>query len=206
MLQNTSQAAIQEELKSLEAFNTFEIVDLPPGKKPVGCKHVFKTKYKPNEEIEKYKVRLVAQGFLQQEGVDYNEVFAPVVDSTAISLLLAISNHENWELEQMDVVTAFLHGQLDEEVYMKIPPYMNIKGNPEGKVIRMLGALYGLKQSGYVWNKMFHKFMINAGFQQLKMDTCIYTRGSMKMYHIDHCRTSVHLRSRSFHYQKDTKN
>ena len=144
----------------------------------MGCKYVFKTKYKPNGEIEKYKVRLVAQGFLQQEGVDYNEVFAPVVDSTSISLLLAISNQEDYELEQMDVVTAFLHGRLDEEVYMKIPQYMNIKGNPEGKVLRVLGALYGLKQSSNVWNKMFHKFMINAGFQQLKMDTCIYTRGS----------------------------
>lgn len=172
------EAAIQEELKSLEAFNTFEVVDLPPGKKPVGCKYVFKTKYKPNGEIEKYKVRLVAQGFLQQEGVDYNEVFAPVVDSTSISLLLAISNQEDWELEQMDVVTAFLHGRLDEEVYMKIPPYMNIKGNTDGKVLRMLGALYGLKQSSNVWNKMFHTFMMKAGFQQLKMDTCIYTRGS----------------------------
>ena len=153
-------------------------MDLPLGKKPVGCKYVFKTKYKPNGEIEKYKVRLVAQGFLQQEGVDYNEVFAPVVDSTSISLLLAISNQEDWELEQMDVVTAFLHGRLDEEVYMKIPPYMNIKGNTEGKVLRMLGALYGLKQSSNVWNKMFHTFMMKAGFQQLKMDTCIYTRGS----------------------------
>ena len=105
------EAAIQDELKSLEAFNTFEVVDLPPGKKPVGCKYVFKTKYKPNGEIEKYKVRLVAQGFLQQEGIDYNEVFAPVVDSTSISLLLAISNQKDWELEQMDVVTAFLHEQ-----------------------------------------------------------------------------------------------
>ena len=153
-------------------------MDLPPGKKPVGCKYVFKTKYKPNGEIEKYKVRLVAQGFLQREGVDYNEVFAPVVDNTSISLLLALSNQEDWELEQMDVVTAFLHGRLDKEVYMTIPPYMNIKGNTEGKVLRMLGALYGLKQSSHVRNKMFHEFMITTGFQQLKMDTCLYTRGS----------------------------
>lgn len=172
------ETAIQEELKSLEDFNTFEVVDLPQGKKPVGCKYVFKTKFHPNGQIDKYKVRLVAQGFLQQEGVDYNEVFAPVVDSTSISLLLALSNQEDWELEQMDVVTAFLHGRLDEEVYMTIPPYMNIKGNSEGKVLKMLGALYGLKQSSNVWNKMFNNFMINAGFQQLKMDTCIYTRGS----------------------------
>ena len=163
---------------SLEAFNTFEVVDLPPGKKPVGCKYVFKTKYKPNGEIDKYKVRLVAQGILQQEGVDYNEVFSPVVDNTSLSLLLAIGNQEDWELEQMDVVTVFLHGRLDEEVYMTIPPYMNINGNTEGNVLKMLGALYGLKQSSHVWNKMFHEFMMKAGFQQLKMDTCLYTRGS----------------------------
>lgn len=105
------EAAIQDELKSLEAFNTFEVVDQPPRKKPVGCKYVFKTKFKPNGDIEKCKVRLVAQGFLQQGGVNYYEVFAPVVDSTSISLLLAISNQEDHELEQMDVVTAFLHGR-----------------------------------------------------------------------------------------------
>ena len=67
-------------------------------------------------------MRLVAQGFLQQEGVAYNDFFAPVVDSTNLSLLLATANHEDWECEQMDAVTAFLHGRLEEEVYMKIPP------------------------------------------------------------------------------------
>ena len=169
--------AIQSELKALAAFDTFEVVDLPLSKKPVGCKYVFKTKYNPDGSIEKYKVRLVAQGFLQQEGVDYNEVFAPVVDSTSISLLLAIANQEDWEIEQMDVVTAFLHGRLDEEVYMKIPPYMNI-ANPEGKVLKLKGALYGLKQSSHVWGKTFESFMLRSGFKQCVMDTCIYTRGT----------------------------
>lgn len=171
------EAAIQEELKSLEAFDTFEVVDLPLGKHPVGCKYVFKTKFKSDGSLDKYKVRLVAQGFLQREGVDYNEIFAPVVDSTSISLLLAISNQEDWELEQMDVVTAFLHGRLEEEVYMTIPPYMNIIGDTRGKVLRMKGGLYGLKKSSHVWNKMFNDFMVKSGFTQCKMDTCIYTRG-----------------------------
>lgn len=171
------EAAIQVELKALEAFSTFELVNLPPGKKPVGCKYVFKIKYKPDGGVEKYKVRLVAQGFLQQEGIDYNEVFAPVVDSTSISLLLAIANHEDWEMEQMDVVTAFLHGRLEEEVYMQIPPYMNVP-NPEGKVLKLKGALYGLKQSSHVWGKTFEAFMIRSGFKQMVMDTCIYTRGT----------------------------
>ena len=89
------EAAIKEELRSLEVFSTFEVVDLPPGKRPVGCKYVFKIKYKPDGSIDKYKVRLVAQGFLQQEGIDCNEIFAPVVDSTSMSLLLAIANQEN---------------------------------------------------------------------------------------------------------------
>ena len=169
--------AIQQELKALEAFDTFEVVQLPPGKRPVGCKYVFKIKYLPNGDVDKYKVRLVAQGFLQQEGVDYNEIFAPVVDSTSISLLLAIANHEDWEMEQMDVVTAFLHGRLDEEVYMKIPPYMNVP-HPEGKVLKLKGALYGLKQSSHVWGKTFEKFMLRSGFKQCVMDTCIYTRGT----------------------------
>ena len=169
--------AIQSELKALAAFDTFEVVDLPLSKKPVGCKYVFKIKYNPDGSIEKYKVRLVAQGFLQQEGVDYNEVFAPVVDSTSISLLLAIANQEDWEIEQMDVVTAFLHGRLNEEVYMKIPPYMNI-ANPEGKVLKLKGALYGLKQSSHVWGKTFESFMLRSGFKQCVMDTCIYTRGT----------------------------
>ena len=82
---NKWEAAINDELKSLKAFETFEVVDLHPGKRPVGCKYVFKIKYKLDGSIDKYKVRLVAQGFLHQEGMDYNEVFAPVVDSTSIS-------------------------------------------------------------------------------------------------------------------------
>ena len=86
-------------MKSLEAFFTFEVVDLPPGKRPVGCKYVLKIKYRPDGSTEKYKVRLVAQGFLQQEGIDYNEIFALVVDSTSMSLLLATANQENWECE-----------------------------------------------------------------------------------------------------------
>ena len=174
---NKWEAAIQDELKSLAAFETFEVVDLPPSKRPVGCKYVFKIKYKPDGTIDKYKVRLVAQGFLQQEGIDYNEVFAPVVDSTSISLLLTIANHENWEIEQMDVVTAFLHGRLEEEVYMRIPPYMNIP-NSANKVLKLKGALYGLKQSSNVWGKTFERFMIKSGFKQCVLDTCIYTRGT----------------------------
>ena len=114
---------------------------------------------------------------MQHEGVDYNELFAPVVDSTSISLLLAIANQEDLECEQMDVVTAFLHSRLDEEVYMSIPLYMDVP-NPEGKVLRLKRALYGLKQSSHVRRKTFEAFMLRSGFKQCVMDTCIYTRGT----------------------------
>ena len=103
-----------------------------------------------------------------------------MVDSTSISLLLAIANQEDWECEQMDVVTAFLHGRLEEEVCIKIPPYMNI-ANPEGKVLRLKGALYGLKQSSHVWGRTFESFMLKSGFKQCVMDTCIYTRGKVRV-------------------------
>ena len=76
------------------------------------------------------------------------------------------------------MVTAFLHGRLEEKVYMTIPPYMNIVGDTRGKVLKMKGALYGLKQSSHVWNKMFSEFMVKSGFTQCQMDTCIYTRGT----------------------------
>ena len=76
-----------------------------------------------------------------------------------------------------DVVTAFLHGRLEEEVFMKIPPYMNIP-NSESKVLKSKGALYGLKQSSNVWGRTFEKFMLKSGFKQCVMDTCIYTRGT----------------------------
>ena len=119
--------AIAAELQSLKEFNVFEVCTLPFGKRPVGCKYVFKTKLKPTRDTEKYNVRIVAQGFLHEEGVDYNEIFAPVVDSTSVSLLLLVANQEDWEIEQMDVVTAFLHGHLEEEVYMIIPPFIHIE-------------------------------------------------------------------------------
>ena len=100
--------------------------------------------------------------------MDYNEIFAPVVDSTSISLLLAIANQEGWEIEQMDVVTAFLHGRLNEEICMRIPPFMEIEGGAEGKVLRMRGALYGLKLLGVEYDgapsnlgcKCTHKMMV----------------------------------------------
>jgi hypothetical protein len=110
------------ELQALESTHTWSIVDLPHGKIPIGCKWVYKVKYNADGTIERYKARLVAKGYTQLEGVDYFETFSPVAKLTTVRTLLALSSINNWFLEQLDVNNAFLHGDLNEEVYMTIPP------------------------------------------------------------------------------------
>ncbi|GAC1660287.1 MAG: hypothetical protein PVS3B3_30240 [Ktedonobacteraceae bacterium] len=115
------QAAIESELKSLRDNNTWTIVPLPLGRRPIGCKWIFKRKFHPDGSIARYKARLVAKGYSQQPGVDYEETFAPVAKFTSIRTVLTIGAILDLEIHQMDVKTAFLHGDLSEEIYMSIP-------------------------------------------------------------------------------------
>jgi hypothetical protein len=110
-------AAMKEELKSIEKNNTWELMHKTVNKRPIDVKWVFKLKMKPNGEIAKYKARLVAKGFLQKQGLDFNEVFAPVARIETIRLVVAIATYKNWSMHQLDVKSAFLNGPLDEEVY-----------------------------------------------------------------------------------------
>ncbi|MCI37589.1 retrovirus-related Pol polyprotein from transposon TNT 1-94, partial [Trifolium medium] len=114
--------AMAIELKALEDNKTWILTDLPAGKVPIGCRWVYKVKYHANGSIERYKARLVAKGYTQQEGVDYFDTFSPVAKLTSVRLLLALVAANNWHLQQLDVNDAFLHGNLDEDVYMKLPP------------------------------------------------------------------------------------
>lgn len=109
-------------LQALESSNTWTLTTLPSGKQPIGCKWVYKIKHRSNGSIERYKARLVAKGYTQREGLDYRETFAPVAKMVTVRCLLAVASARNWSLNQMDVTNAFLHGDLDEEVYMKLPP------------------------------------------------------------------------------------
>lgn len=114
-------ASVTVEFDALELNGTWDIESLPPGKNVVGCRWIFTIKYNPNGIVERYKSRLVAQGYTQQEGLDYMDTFSPVTKLTSVKLLLSLASAKGWRLTQMDVSNAFLHGDLDEEIYMSLP-------------------------------------------------------------------------------------
>ena len=139
-------AAVNAEYESLMENNTWELVDLPEGRKPIECKWIFKVKRGSNENIERYKARLVAKGFAQKYGVDYDETFAPVARYSSIRAVLAYAVQNDMIIHQMDVVTAFLHGTLEEDIYMQQPAGF-IQTGKDKMVCKLKRTLYGLKQS-----------------------------------------------------------
>ncbi|GJS62213.1 retrotransposon protein, putative, ty1-copia subclass [Tanacetum coccineum] len=166
-------AAMKEEMDSLRKNKTWELVDPPAGQKLVSSKWLYKIK-EGIEGVQKprYKARLVARGFTQRAGIDYNEVFSPVVRHTSIRVILALTACKDYELEQLDVKTAFLHGNLEEVIYMRQPPGYE-QGN---KVCLLKKSLYGLKQSPRQWYRRFDEYMLSNGFKRSSYDSCIYYR------------------------------
>ncbi len=163
------QPGIDKEHDCLHRNKTWKLTDYSPTMKVLPCKYVFKIKE------NKPKVRLVALGCRQLHGIDYNETFAPVVTMTTIRTILAVTAHHDLELQQMDVVTAFLNGDLEEDIYMAIPEGLKTNAT-SNKVCKLLKSLYGLKQSPRQWYFKMHAFLIEIGFISSLNDPCLYIR------------------------------
>lgn len=166
-------AACEEEMASLEANNTWTYTQLPPDKRAINVKWVFKIKTNAEGEPERYKARLVAQGFRQQEGVDYTEVFAPVSKHATLRTLLSTVAANDLELHQLDIKTAFLQGALDEEIYVSEPPGYEQGGS--GMAYRLHKALYGLKQAPRAWHHRLDEELRTIGFIPSGIDPGLYT-------------------------------
>jgi len=153
------------------------LVDLPSGRRSIGNKWVLKIKHKADRSIERYKARLVVKGYTQEEGIDYEDSFSPIVKITSVRLILAIGAHMDLELYQMDVKTAFLNGELNDEIYIDQPLGFKTKGQ-ERKVCKLKRSIYGLKQASRQWNIKFHQVILKDGFTMMEEDHCVYLKCS----------------------------
>lgn len=169
--------AMSEELAALERTNTWDVVPLPSHAVPITCKWVYKVKTKSDGQVERYKARLVARGFQQAHGRDYDETFAPVAHMTTVRTLIAVAATRSWTISQMDVKNAFLHGDLHEEVYMHPPPGVEA---PPGHVFRLRRALYGLKQAPRAWFARFSSVVLAAGFSPSDHDPALFIHTSSR--------------------------
>ncbi|CAL1397307.1 unnamed protein product [Linum trigynum] len=167
--------AMQDEMDSLYENNTFELVKLSKGKRALKNKWVFKIKHDEHNRQPLFKARLVVKGFSQRKCIDFDEIFSPVVKMTSIRTVLGIAASLNLEVEQMDVKTAFLHGDLEEEIYMEQPEGFK-KEKKEDYVCRLRKSLYGLKQAPRQWYKKFESVMGEQGYMKTTSDHCIFVK------------------------------
>ncbi|GJZ66240.1 putative ribonuclease H-like domain-containing protein [Tanacetum coccineum] len=167
--------AMQEELLQFKLQKVWVLVDLPYGKKVIGTKWVFRNKRDERSIVVKNKARLVAQGFRQEEGIDYDEVFAPVARIEAIRLFLAFASYMGFTVYQMDVKSAFLYGTIGEEVYVQQPPGFVDPAHPN-KVYKVIKALYGLHQAPRAWYETLSTFLLENGFRRGTIDKTLFIK------------------------------
>ncbi|KAG8489617.1 hypothetical protein CXB51_017591 [Gossypium anomalum] len=169
--------AVQAEFDALVDNSTWCLVLLPPGRKVIGCKWLFKVKKNPNGTIARRKARLVAKGCSQAPGCDFKETFSPVVKPATIRVILSVAVTKGWKLRQVDVNNAFLNGDLTDEVFMQQPPgYVQSGQNGERLVCRLNKALYGLRQAPRAWFDKLKGFLTSAGFVLSKSDASLFMR------------------------------
>ena len=176
------QAAVTE-IKALIENGTFIVRERRPGDRPIGSRWVFLVKRKADGSIDRYKGRVVAQGFSQRPGFDFTETWAPTAKIAAIRAILATAAFEDWEIEQVDISSAFLNGELDEDITLKvfdglreIRPDLFKGGSPDDHdwVLALKRALYGLKQSPRQWHKELCRVMGELGFKKIESDSSIF--------------------------------
>ena len=148
---------MDKEIGQFHTRHTYELTTLPPGRKAIGCRWVFRLKLDEKGQVVKHKARLVAQGFSQVPGIDFYDTFAPVIRMDSLRMILAIAAQRGMTLRQYDVVGAYLNVELEEEVYMRQPPGYD---DGSGRVCKLLKALYGLKQAGRQWNAHINDIMV----------------------------------------------
>ncbi|CAL2225682.1 unnamed protein product [Prunus armeniaca] len=166
---------MEEEIKTIEKNKTWKLVDRPKDKEIIGVKWVYKTKFNHDGSIQKHKARLVAKGYSQQPGIVFNKTFAPVARLDTIRALVALAAQKKWKIYQLDVKSAFLNGELEEEIYVEQPQGF-IEQRGENKALKLKKALYGLKQAPRAWNSRIDKYFINAGFRRSKSEPTLYTK------------------------------
>lgn len=175
--------AMDCEIKALHENKTWDLEELPSGKRPISNKWVYRVKTNADGSVDKFKARLVIKGCSQRRGVDYNQTFSPVARTSTIRSLLSVAANEGMKLQQIDVSTAFLYGDLEETIYMQQP-----EGHDDGsgRVCRLRKSLYGLKQAPRCWNKKFSNHLIKLGFRRSEADPCLFVRqkGGSKIFFV----------------------
>ena len=191
-------------MKSLMLNDLWDLVELPHGRSAVGCKSVLKKKSRAEGKVERCKARLVAQGFAQRYGQDYDETFCPVVRFESVHTVIALAAKYGLKLHQMDITTAFLNGNLKESICMKQPEGYAIQGK-EKLVCKLKKSVYGLKQSPRCWNEALDKQLKKMGFEQANSDPCVYTASGGEVFLIAVYIDDIILAGRSDKHMKEVK-
>lgn len=167
--------AMNQEIESVEKNNTWKLTELPPGRKAIDLKWVYKLKRDAKGEILKYKARIVAKGYVQKRGIDFEEIFAPVTRIETVRLLLALAAKNSWEVHHLDVKTAFLNGEVQEEIYVSQPEGFVKRGN-EHLIYKLLKALYGLRQAPRAWYAKLNQCLVDIGFSRCPYEHAVYVK------------------------------
>nr|GEW20391.1 ribonuclease H-like domain-containing protein [Tanacetum cinerariifolium] len=181
ILDNNWIGAMNAEIEVLNENHTWKITNLPPNRKAIGNKWIYKIKYKSSGDIDRYMARLVVKGFNKKEGIDFDETFSPVVKMSTVKCVIALSVTNNWHLFQLDVNNAFLYGDLDEDIYTTIPKGFASKDN-KNKVCKLVKSLYGLNQDPRKYNEKLVSVLKENGFVQSNNDHTLFTKSNSNKF------------------------